>query len=105
MKFVEAAEFVVGPCEADDVGAPACVGGQDRVVSVAMCAGRGNQPGESLEELERSEPEGGAAVGEGPGQGVDESSLGPPEVGRPGGGVEAVRLSSRISLEGAPRSV
>ena len=49
MEFVEAAEFVVGPCEADDVGAPACVGRQGAVVAVAMCAGRGNQPGESLE--------------------------------------------------------
>jgi hypothetical protein len=63
VEFVEAAEFVVGPCEADDVGAPACVGGQDAVVAVAMRAGRGDQPGESLEELERSEPQGRSAAG------------------------------------------
>jgi len=61
-EFVEAAEFVVGPCEADDVGAPACVGGQDAVVAVAMRAGRGNQPSESLEEFERSEPKGNERV-------------------------------------------
>jgi hypothetical protein len=97
--FVEAAEFVVGPCEADDVGAPACVGRQDAVVAVAMRAGRGNQPGESLEELEGGEPEGGAAVGEGAGQGVDESGLGPPEVGGAGGGVEPVQR------EGGPGTV
>ena len=90
MEFVEAAEFVVGPREAHDVGAPACVGCEDPVVPVAMRAGRGDQPGESLEEFERGEPKGGSAVGEGPGQGVDEFGLMPPEFGRPGGSVEAV---------------
>ncbi len=56
-----------------------------------MRAGRGNQPGEPLEQLEGGEPQRGAAVGEGPGRGVDESGLGPPEVRGPGGGVEAVQ--------------
>jgi hypothetical protein len=36
----EGFEFVVGPAEADDVGAQACVGRQDAVVAMAVGAGR-----------------------------------------------------------------
>ena len=59
------------------------------VVSVAVHAGWGNEPGEALEQLEGSEKDSGAPVGRGPREAIEQPGLGRGEWGRAAHGVEA----------------
>jgi hypothetical protein len=95
LEGVDLLELLVGPSVANDVGAQACVGRENAVVAVAMGAGRRDQPGESLEELEGREPQAEAAVGEGAGEPVEEASVALAKGWLAGEGVEAVEGEGR----------
>ena len=60
------------------------------MVTVAVHPGRGNEPGEALQELERGEEDFGAPVGRGPGEAIEQPGLGRGEGGRAAQGVEAL---------------
>jgi len=64
------------PADGDGGRSGSCVGGEHAMVSVAVHPGRGNEPGDALEELEGREQDLGASVGRGPREAIEEPGLG-----------------------------
>ena len=81
---------LLGPADGDDGRSGSRVRGEHAVVPVAVHAGRGDEPGDALQELEGGEQDLGAPIGRGFGEAIEEPGLGRSEAGRAAQGVEAL---------------
>jgi hypothetical protein len=80
----------LGPTDGDDDGSGSSVRGKHAVVPMAVHAGRWDEPGEALQELEGGEHDLGAPIGRGFGEPIEEPCVGRGEGGRSAQGVKAL---------------
>jgi hypothetical protein len=80
----------LGPADGYDGGSGSCVGSEHTVVTMAVHPGRGYEPGEALQELERGEEDFRSPVGPGLGEAIEQPGLGRGEGGRAARGVKAL---------------